>query len=77
MTYETLTNLYYSCCDVGRKDKLIKKNKLYPHPKLIFNKKCSICLNFINNPEHISKVWKNIHVFCQTECYHNWLAQFN
>ena len=41
------------------------------------NKICSSCYLKIEHVYQVSKVWKKIHNFCSTECYHKWLDQFD
>lgn len=77
MVVETLTNIYFKICGNRKLDNFNPDSKFYLHPYNINNKSCSSCYEKVKFPKHISKVWKKIHVFCDTNCYHKWLIQFN
>ena len=65
MDDDLLTRIFYKLCG-NRRDNYHN-----------FKKKCSFCCEILIKPSHISKIWKKIHMFCNTKCYHNWLTQFN
>lgn len=77
MVNDCLTNIYYHFCGNRKDNQVNSKMKIYCHPFDIINKRCSTCCAKIKNPKHVSKIWTSFHVFCKTECYNNWLIQFN
>ena len=77
MVEDLLTNIYFRICGNRKNKEFNPKEKLSFHPHFFKNKNCSNCCEHIYYPEHISKIWKKFHVFCNTNCYHDWLNQFN
>jgi hypothetical protein len=77
MVEEILTNIYYKFCGNRKEKEFNPKEKIYFHPSNLKNKKCSTCYDEIKNPKYVSKIWKSFHVFCNTNCYYDWLIQFN
>jgi len=75
MVDKFLTNTYYKFCGNRKDNQVNSKMKIYCHP--YDSNKCSFCCEILIKPSHISKIWKKIHMFCNTKCYHNWLTQFN
>ena len=75
MVNDCLTNIYYHFCGNRKDNQVNSKMKIYCHP--YDSNKCSFCCEILIKPSHISKIWKKIHMCCDTKCYHNWLTQFN